>query len=135
MRRFFLICCGLIAFAGTAFAEGEYQHTKDGKTTVWNSVPKPGDVSTWNGDRDRDGYATGFGTLTWYTQQRGESTLFGVYYGNMVRGKFEGQINLHLKGKTAHAFFAEGTRTSRWASTATTEEVRPGTRTVSVSKK
>ena len=113
--RFVVVCCGLIAFAGVALAAGEYQHTKDGKTMVWNSVPKAGDVSTWNGDRDAEGYATGFGTLTWYTQQRGESTLYAIYYGNMVRGKFDGQINLHVKGKTAHAFFTEGTRTSRWA--------------------
>ena len=61
------------------------------------------------------GYATGFGTLTWYTQQRGESALYAVYYGNMVHGKFEGPVNLHVKGKTGHAFFTEGTRTSRWA--------------------
>jgi hypothetical protein len=115
MMRFFLICGGLIAFAGAAFAEGEYQHTKDGKTSVWNSTPKAGDVSTWNGDRDGEGYATGFGTLTWYTQQRGESALYAVYYGNMVHGKFDGPVNLHVKGKTGHAFFTEGTRTSRWA--------------------
>jgi hypothetical protein len=33
----------------------------------------------------------------------------------MVHGKFEGPVNLHVKGKTGHAFFTEGTRTSRWA--------------------
>ena len=115
MLRFLFIFCGLIALAGVALAGGEYQHTKDGKTTVWNDVPKPGDVSTWNGDRDSDGYATGFGTLTWYTQQKGESALYAVYYGNMVHGKFDGPVNLHVKGKTGHAFFTDGTRTSRWA--------------------
>lgn len=115
MLRFLFICGGLIALTGVALGQGEYQHTKDGKTMVWNSVPKPGDVSTWNGDRDNDGYATGFGTLTWYTQQGGESALYAVYYGNMAQGKFDGPVNLHVKGKTGHAFFTQGTRTSRWA--------------------
>src|SRR4051794_39679614 len=103
----------MLAFAGVIEAAGEYQKTKDGKTTVWNSDPKPGDTSTWFGERDKEGYADGFGTITWYN---GSGTVYARYFGNMVRGKLDGPVNVHTKGRTAHAFFTNGTRTSQWAS-------------------
>jgi hypothetical protein len=122
LTRFILVCVG-VTLPALAFAEGDYQHTKDGRTIVWNSTPRPGDVSTWFGGRDSEGYANGAGTLTWYTA---EGNIYGRYFGNMVRGKFNGQINLHLKGKTAHALFVDGQRSSRWnpgpASSRTTGE-------------
>jgi hypothetical protein len=107
----------LLVLAGGALAEGEFQTTRNGKTMVWNSAPKPGDTATWNGDRDRDGYASGFGTLTWYAIQRSSTkpTVYGIYYGNMVHGKFEGPVNVHVKNKTAHGVFTDGVRTTRWA--------------------
>ncbi|MEY2395745.1 MAG: hypothetical protein QOF94_2090, partial [Acidobacteriaceae bacterium] len=114
--RFLILSWGLLLIlAGGALAAGEYQSTKNGKTMVWNSAPKAGDVATWNGDRDREGYASGFGTLTWYTAKSGtKASVYGIYYGNMVRGKFEGPVNVHVKTKTAHAIFTDGVRTSRW---------------------
>ncbi len=33
----------------------------------------------------------------------------------MVRGKFDGSVNVHSNGKTQHAIFVDGKRTSRWA--------------------
>jgi hypothetical protein len=113
--RFFLVSYVLMALTGVAFAGGEYQRTKNGKTMVWNSKPQPGDIVTWSGDRDSEQYATGFGTLIWYTTQPGSKPdVYSVYYGNMVRGKFEGPVNAHVKEKTAHAVFTDGTRTSGW---------------------
>jgi hypothetical protein len=91
---------------GTAFA-GRYQRTKDGTTRVWNENPKAGDLVTWSGARDAKGYATGFGTVTWFTPQNEVETGSGVaawlrhigrqrHYivtsresGIMVQGKFE----------------------------------------------
>ncbi len=99
-------------FAGVAFAEGTYQRTKDGKTIVWNNDPKPGDAAGWFGDRDRDRYATKVGTLTWYTA---DGAVYVRYFGNMVRGKFNGMVNLHLKGRTDYAIFVDGQQTTRWA--------------------
>jgi hypothetical protein len=93
------------------FAGGEYQRTKNGKTIVWNNNPRPGDTATWFGDRDREGYATKTGTLTWYTAN---GTVYARYFGNMVRGKFSGMVNAHSKGRTAHAMFVGGERTTRW---------------------
>lgn len=123
--RYLLVAAALTAFAPEAFAEGEYQHTKDGKTIVWNNEPKPGDEAAWAGDRDDEGYATGFGTLTWYTGQKQtvkrlgifpvtESHIYGRYFGNMIRGKFNGAVNVHANGKTNHAFFIDGVRADRW---------------------
>src|SRR4051794_27554627 len=95
----------LAALTHAFAADGVYQKTRDGKTTVWNSDPKPGDEATWTGDRDREGYAKGFGTLAWYTmsnagggraaaaQQKPE--LFARYFGNMEQGKFDGPVNVH----------------------------------------
>jgi hypothetical protein len=125
-KSFHAVACGLIYWllllsaATIACADGNYQRTKDGKTFVWNDNPKPGDNATWSGDRDRDGYATGFGTLTWYTAKdvsggEPKQTLYAYYFGNMVRGKFNGPVNGHSKGVTNHAVFTQGKRTGRWA--------------------
>jgi hypothetical protein len=109
----FVCCALLLALASVALGTGgTYQHTKDGNTIVWNDYPKLGETADWSGKRDREGYATGFGTLIWYTVKGAE---FARYFGNMVRGKFDGPVNVHSKGKTAHAFFVEGGRTTGWA--------------------
>jgi hypothetical protein len=122
MTRFFFVCGALLlVIAGAAFGDGTYQRTRDGKTMIWNDRVRPDDEASWSGDRDRNGYATGFGTLTWYTtEHKGESgsarSVIDVrYWGNMLRGKFDGPVNAHSKGKTDHAIFADGTRTTRWA--------------------
>jgi hypothetical protein len=107
MGRLF-VYSGLLALliTGTAFA-GRYQRTKDGTTRVWNENPKPGDLVTWSGARDATGYATGYGTVTWFTPQNEVETGSGLpawlrhitrqrHYtvsrresGIMVHGKFE----------------------------------------------
>src|SRR6266571_2609463 len=113
MLRVVFVCGVLLSIlAGAAFGAGEYQRTKDGKTIVWNDDPKPGDAAKWWGDRDKDGYASRVGELTWYTA---EGTLYARYYGNMVRGKFDGPVNVHVKGRTGHAFFIDGRQMTRWA--------------------
>jgi hypothetical protein len=94
-----------------ASSEGNYQRTKDGKAVVWNGDPKPGDAASWFGGRDKDDYATGMGTLVWY---RGNGRIYARYHGKMVRGKFDGTIDVQSHGKTAHAIFAEGKRLTRW---------------------
>jgi hypothetical protein len=104
---------GICLFASAAFgAAGEYQQTRDGKTTVWNGSPKPDESAAWAGARDKEGYATGFGTITWYTAS---GTVYAVYYGNMVNGKLEGPVNAHTGHRTAHAYFADGSRVTAWA--------------------
>jgi hypothetical protein len=111
--RLLCICSVLVPlFAGVAFGEGTYQRTKDGKTIVWNNDPKPGDAAAWFGDRDRERYATKVGTLTWYTA---DGAVYVRYFGNMVRGKFNGMVNVHFKGQTDHAIFVDGQQTTRWA--------------------
>jgi hypothetical protein len=109
--RSILFCGGLFLFASTTFAQGEYQQAKDGKTLIWNGTPKPGEIATWDGDRDKENYATGFGALTWYTPK---GTVYGLYYGNMVHGKLEGPVNVHINGRTAHAYFVDGGRATAW---------------------
>lgn len=109
-RQIFLTILALFAI-GCLRAEGIYQSTKNGKTMVWNSAPKPGDTATWVGDRNRERYASGFGTLTWYSAS---GKIFARYYGNMVDGKFDGPVNAHSNGRVAHATFAEGKRISPW---------------------
>jgi hypothetical protein len=108
-----LVCAALLSIlAGAAFGTGEYQRTKDGKTLIWNADPKPDDAASWWGARDKDSYATGVGELTWYTAQ---GTVYARYYGNMVHGKFDGPVNVHVKRQTAHAFFSDGKRMTGWA--------------------
>ncbi len=105
--------CVLLAGISVAFAAtGGYQKTRDGKTTVWNASPKPGESVAWAGSRDKEGYATGFGTITWYSASGSEQA---VYYGNMVNGKLEGPVNMHMGRRTVHAYFADGSRATAWA--------------------
>jgi hypothetical protein len=125
-------CIAFVSLAAAATADGRYQRTKDGKTIVWNQNPKPRDVATWSGDRDRNGYATGFGTLTWYSTKEkddeSKQTLYAAFFGNMVRGKLDGPVNGHSKGVTNHAIFIQGKRISRWAAGPTPSwKVPPGT--------
>jgi len=111
--RLFWFAGVLLAAVNIGFAaSGEYQQTRDGKTTVWNGNPKPGETSSWAGARDKEGYATGFGTMTWYTA---EGKVYALYYGNMVNGKFEGPVNAHTGRQRAHAYFVDGTRETTWA--------------------
>ena len=79
---------------------------------IWNGTPKAGESVSWSGGRDKENYGTGFGDLTWYNA-RGK--VYALYYGNMVRGRFEGAVNVHSNGRTAHAYFVEGDRVTGWA--------------------
>ena len=113
--RLVLVCGTLfVSMAVVARGQGQYQSTRNGKTLVWNSDAKPGDVATWSGDRDRNDYAKGFGRLTWYTSGTDEPELYARYWGRMVNGKLEGPVNVHVKKKTHYAIFIDGNRVTRW---------------------
>ena len=125
-RCLFVYGALVLLFASGAYADGTYQRTKDGKTRVWNNHPNPGDAATWSGDRDKDRYATGYGTLTWYTTERkkmtgsnlpsAKYTLAGHYSGIMVRGKLDGMVeNVDANGKIFHGTFIDGRKGSDWA--------------------
>ena len=58
----------------TQKAEGNFQRADDGKTLVWNTSPNPEDQAGWSGPRDKEKYATGKGTLTWYRLGRKDLT-------------------------------------------------------------
>ena len=116
--RLFLVGGALLVLSiQVARGDGNFQRTRNGKALVWNDHPKPGDVATWSGRRDRDGYARGFGTLIWYTKEAGSDKpqLYARYWGNMSRGKFNGPVNVHSKKKTHHAIFGDGARVTRWS--------------------
>ncbi len=119
MRQRLLFVCGatLLLFANVARGEGAYQRTRNGRTLVWNNHPRPADQATWSGGRDRDRYARGFGTLTWYAKETDSAkpALYARYWGQMIRGKFNGPINVHSKRKTHYAIFTDGARTTHWS--------------------
>lgn len=136
MRRLFVsVALLLFVFAnGVHAGDGVYQRTKDGKTLVWNSYPGPADSEAveWSGERDKDGYATGQGTVTWYKlddskftfAKRTKLVVAGRYSGKMVRGKLEGTVVREdsiplVRWNTApprkfHATFVGGNRTGDW---------------------
>ena len=124
--RCFFVYAVLLLFVHSASAGGAYQRTKDGKARVWNNNPQPGDAATWSGGRDAEGYATGYGTLTWYTTERkrvtgsnlpsAKYTVISLFSGNMVRGKLDGPVeNVSAHGKIFHATFADGRKASDWS--------------------
>jgi hypothetical protein len=128
--RYFLVVStallSLLLFAHGANAEGGvYQRTKDKKALVWNNYPLPGDAATWSGDRDLDGYATGYGTLIWSRREQKIVTGSSIpvtkhiavtsYSGMMIQGKLDGPVvNLDANGKTFHGTFVDGRKTRDW---------------------
>src|SRR5207248_1815654 len=91
----------LLLFASVAYGAGSYQPTRDGKTLVWNDSPKRDEEAMWSGRRDKNGFAAGSGTLTWYQVEptivtgsnipdaRRYAVLISRCSGKMVEGKFE----------------------------------------------
>jgi ketosteroid isomerase-like protein len=101
--RSLFVCSALLLFASEAYGAGSYQRTRDGKALVWNASPKRGEEATWSGKRDKNGFAVGSGTLTWYrvvpTIETGSlipdtrhAVVVNRYSGRMVHGKFKGAV-------------------------------------------
>jgi ketosteroid isomerase-like protein len=118
--RSLLVCGALLLFASVAYGAGSYQRTKDGQTLVWRDVPERGQEATWSGKRDKNGFATGSGVLTWYkvepTMVTGSNILdtrryvilINHYSGTMVRGKFNGAVtDVEANGRRSQSTSAE----------------------------
>ena len=84
--------------------------------------PARGDEATWSGKRDKDGFATGSGVLTWYKVEptivtgsnildtRRYVIMINHYSGTMVRGKFKGAVtNIEADGKRSQPTSVNGT--------------------------
>jgi len=128
--RCLFVCTTLLLFANGADGGGVYQHTRDRRTLIWNNYPTRDDEATWSGERDSNGYATGYGTLTWYRVQRAIVTgsnipsakgrtvgavVINRYSGKMVRGRFDGPVvNVDASGKVFHGTFVKGTKANDW---------------------
>lgn len=105
--------------ASGAFAGGAYQQTKRGKILIWNEHPNSDEMAKWSGRRDKNGYATGYGTLTWYRLEAPSKTgshipftrpvIISRYSGKMVKGKLEGDVvSKDNEGRTAKVVFVNG---------------------------
>ena len=128
--RCLFVCTTLLLFADGAYGGGAYQHTRDRRTLIWNNNPRPDDGATWSGERDSNGFATGYGTLTWYKVQRPIVTGSNIppsrggaaggvvsnrYSGKMIRGRLDGPVvNVDAHGKIFHSTFANGTKAKDW---------------------
>ena len=133
------VCAVALLFLLTNAANaGGYQRTKDGKALVWNNDPKPNDEATWSGQRDGEGYATGPGTLAWYSKQQKVVTgsnlparkaiLISRYTGEMKHGKFDGRVvAVDANGRKYHGEFVDGHR-EHWSAGAGEEEQPPNER-------
>ena len=119
--RSLCVCSALLLFASVAYGAGSYQPTRDGKTLVWNDSPKRGEEAMWSGRRDKNGFAAGSGTLTWYQVEptivtgsnipdaRRYAVLISRCSGKMVEGKFEGAVTyVDANGKRLQATFVKG---------------------------
>ena len=128
--RCLFVCTTLLLFANGAYGDGVYQHTRDKRTLIWNNYPRRDDEPTWSGQRDSNGFATGYGTLTWYRVQRAVVTgsnipsskgrtvgavVINRYSGKMVRGRFDGPVvNVDASGKMFHGTLVKGTKANDW---------------------
>jgi ketosteroid isomerase-like protein len=122
--RSLFLCGALVLFGSIAYAAGSYQRTRDGQTLIWRDVPERGEEATWSGKRDKDGFATGSGVLTWYKVQPSIVTgsnildtrryliLINHYSGTMVRGKFQGAVD-YAEGNGKGSQETSGNRANR----------------------
>src|ERR1700730_16680804 len=109
-RSLILALAFLFVFTAVADA-GAFQRTTDRKAFVWNNDPRPGDGASWDGSVDSDGYATGFGTLTW--SKNGE--WVSKYSGPMSRGRLHGYINnIDSDGDAFAGTIKRGIKQSDW---------------------
>src|SRR6266480_1278198 len=119
--RSFFVYSALLLFASVAYGAGSYQPTRDGKALVWNDSPKRGEEVTWSGRRDRNGFAAGSGTLTWYQVEptivtgsnipnaRRYAVVISRRSGKMVEGKFEGAVTyVDANGKRLQGSLVNG---------------------------
>jgi ketosteroid isomerase-like protein len=119
--RSFFVCGALLLFASVAYGAGSYQRTREGPTFVWNDSPERGEEATWSGERDKDGFATGPGILTWYKVQptivtgsnipdtRRYAVVISRYSGKMVRGKLNGVVTyIDTNGNRFQLTFVNG---------------------------
>ena len=119
--RSLFVCSALLLFASVAYGAGSYQPTRDGKALVWNDSPKRGEEVTWSGRRDKNGFAAGSGTLTWYQVEpkivtgsnipdtRRYAVVISRRSGKMVEGKFEGAVTyVDANGKRLQATSVNG---------------------------
>jgi hypothetical protein len=128
-HRVVVLSALLLLFAHGVYGRGAYQRTRDGRTIVWNDHPAAGYEATWSGGRDRNKYAKGQGTLSWYrvnqpivtgsnipSVRRGGTELIARYSGKMVRGKLEGTVErIDADGRTFHAAFVSGNPEGNWS--------------------
>src|SRR6184192_3619291 len=116
--RSLFVCSALLLFASVAYGAGSYQPTRDGKALVWKDSPKRGEEVTWSGRRDKNGFAAGSGTLTWYQVEpkivtgsnipdtRRYAVVISRCSGKMVECKFEGAVTyVDADGKRLQATF------------------------------
>src|SRR6266436_4814671 len=120
----------MLLLASGVYGGGIYQHTRDQRALIWNSLPRPDEEAAWSGGQDSKRYATGYGTLTWYRVQRaigtgshilpstgpaGSAIVINRYSGKMVLGKFDGPVvNVDANGKMFHSTFANGIKVTDW---------------------
>ncbi|HJT81556.1 MAG TPA: nuclear transport factor 2 family protein [Chthoniobacterales bacterium] len=120
---------GRIVFFGltllvASVAHAKYERAIDGKTKIWRDPAQQRMHLGWSGDRDKKGYATGKGTLTYYRTERNWETgsllpqtrfiPVRKLKGKMVDGKLEGSVTTVSKGKTYRAKFEDGEKTTDW---------------------
>lgn len=111
MNRIAILILLISASLGTAHAQGQFQKTMNNGVLVWNNRPKPGDMATWAGGRDAQGYAHSAGTLTWWK----ESRWISKYSGTMVHGRLEGFVrNEDADGAAFSGTFRNGQKQSDW---------------------
>lgn len=85
---------GLVLGPITALAAGEWLVDPKTGCRIWNGYPEPGENVSWDGPCE-NGYAQGFGRLTWFKDDKAN----GTYEGERKDGKANGYgINTWVNG-------------------------------------
>jgi len=98
LKNVSVLTFALLAFSVSAHA-GAYRRALFSGALIWSERPRTTEEATWSGKRDAQGYATGYGTLTWYSRERmtvtgssilreNRSAIVTRSSGYMEQGKF-----------------------------------------------
>jgi len=84
-----------------------YMKTRDGRSWVWNNLPRPNDQAEWVGAVDENGFASGKGVLRWF-----KGNVFVTQYeGTVVAGRLDGStVSTDASGKQTIRVWKNGVR-------------------------
>jgi hypothetical protein len=93
----------LLAISSGSVLAGIYQRTRHTHILVWNDQPTSFQEVTWSGGKDAAGYASGYGTVTWFAPDKPPTT------GSSLPSRRKMVVVRSVTGTMEHGKFVDST--------------------------